>query len=292
MKRVAKDENYRYLVVSERERLWELYVTGAGRIIQRRQGEPDSGHPMPYYYTWENGRTLDEFGACYITQGKGEFESEPTGHRAVEAGNVLLLFPGIWHRYRPAADSSWTYYWVHFNGAFAHQFMEKGLISADEPILKTGLNENLLHSYLTLLDRMGSEPPGFQQMLVGNIFEILGIAKAAVRSGPNTDRLGMIVRQATQILEQSLERPLDLRDLASSFHLSYDRFRHIFKQHTGLAPYQYHLELRINRAKELLAVTPLSVKEIAAILQFDDPYHFSRIFKKKTGKSPSKWREE
>ena len=269
-----------------------LYVTGAGRIIQRRQGEPDSGHPKPYFYTWEQGRTLDEYGICYITQGKGEFESAPTGRRTIQAGDCFLLFPEIWHRYRPAEGSYWTYYWVHFGGETAAHLAENGLFLPEEPILKTGLHDNLLHAYLTLLDRLSAEPPGFQQMIAGNVLEILGIATAVVRSGPDTDRLGQIARRATQILEQSLEQPLDLRDLASSFHLSYDRFRHIFKQHTGLAPYQYHLELRINRAKELLAGTSLSVKEIAAALQFEDPYHFSRIFKKKTGSSPSKWRGE
>jgi transcriptional regulator GlxA family with amidase domain len=51
------------------------------------------------------------------------------------------------------------------------------------------------------------------------------------------------------------------------------------------------LQLRIGRARELLLGTNLSVKQIAYALRFASPYHFSKIFKKKTGMAPQQWRE-
>ena len=106
MRRTAIEERFFYLPVSRRDRLWELYVTGTGHIVHRLPGDPSEDHPSPYYYTWENGRVLSEFGVLYITQGAGEFESETTGLKPVEAGNVILVFPEVWHRYRPRADSA------------------------------------------------------------------------------------------------------------------------------------------------------------------------------------------
>lgn len=291
MRRNALDESYRYFLSTDRDRHWGIHVTGIGRIVQRGQGSPDTGHPYPYFYTWEGGRTIPQYGILYITQGRGVFESEASGVKEITPGNVVILFPGVWHRYRPADGEYWTYHWVHFDGNLTSEIFEGEKLTPQNPILQTGLNESLLHAFLTLWDRGQSEPLGYQQLLIASVIEILGIVFAAHRAGPDPDRQSTIAREASQIIEQHVESPLDMKDLASSLYLSYDRFRHIFKQHTGMAPYQYQLEVRISRAKLLLTGTPLSVKEIAAQLQFEDPYHFSRIFKKKTGVSPSQWRE-
>ncbi len=292
VRRVAREEYFRYLPVSPRDRGWDLYVTGAGRIVHAMPGTPDPGHPSPYYYVWENGRELPYFGALYVTQGEGEFDSKFTGSRTITAGTVVLTFPGVWHRYRPLPNTHWTYYWVHFAGGYPERLMQRGFFSPRSPVLRTGVSELLLQSYVAMLDRARSEPPGYQQLMAANVMEILGVAMAASRGQPQPERLNALARQATLLLQQRVEELIDMKQLACSLHISYDRFRHVFKQHTGMAPYQYHLQLRINRAKELLNGTRMSVKEIAARLQFDDTYHFSRIFKKKTGMSPSQWRGE
>ena len=292
MRRIAQDEFYRYLPISRRDRNWGLYVTGVGQIVHARPGSPDAGHPSPYYYVWENGRELPYFGAIYITQGQGEFESKATGRRVVDAGTVVLTFPDVWHRYRPMADTYWTYYWVHFAGGYPRELLRQGVFTPGSPVFKTGVNEGLLQSYVALLDRARAEPPGYQQLMAANVIEILGAAMALSRGQPQPEQFNALARQAVLLLQQRVEEVVDIKQIASLLHISYDRLRHVFKEHTGMAPYQYHLQLRISRAKELLNGTRLSVKEIAARLHFDDTYHFSRIFKKKTGMSPSKWRGE
>jgi hypothetical protein len=68
-------------------------------------------------------------------------------------------------------------------------------------------------------------------------------------------------------------------------------FRELFKRHTGTSPYQYHLARRLDRAQTLLAESELTIKEVAAALHFNDAYHFSKTFKARTGRSPSRWRQ-
>ncbi|MDC7240512.1 MAG: helix-turn-helix transcriptional regulator, partial [Spirochaetales bacterium] len=67
------------------------------------------------------------------------------------------------------------------------------------------------------------------------------------------------------------------------------KIQNIFKEYTGMTPYQYYLNLKINKAKEWLDYGIYSVKEISYRLSFKDQCYFSRLFTKKTGISPSRW---
>ena len=291
MGRAIREEYFRYFPISERERRWGLYVTAVGRLVQAMPGRPHQDHPSPYYFLWEKGRVLpNEYGIHYVTQGTGEFESERTGLQSVAAGHIMMLFPGVWHRYRPVENLAWTYYWVHFGGRYMDSLVSEKFISPDTPILKTGVNEGLLHPYLSMIDCAHTEPPGYAQLMSGCILQLLGTALATANGQTDAGSSNEIARQAVLAMEQGVEEQIDMKRLAASFHLSYDRFRHIFRQHVGQPPHRYLRQLRINRAKELLSGTELSVKEIAALLRFEDNYHFSRIFKEKIGMSPSRWR--
>ena len=65
-----------------------------------------------------------------------------------------------------------------------------------------------------------------------------------------------------------------------------------FKEHTGLAPNQYLLEVRIRKARELLTNTTLTVTAIAEETGFKSSFYFSRFFKKRAGLSPRQYREK
>jgi AraC-like DNA-binding protein len=234
---------------------------------------------------------LSEYQALYITRGEGEFESKLSSNRKVAAGNVVLLFPGVWHRYRPVADVGWDEYWVSYNGGYVEQLIEHGLLSPQSPVLRTGVDDLLLHAYLTMLDRLRSEPVGFQQFLAASVMEILAAILGAVRAQGTGGRMHELVCRAKSLLETKTDTTPVIEHLAASLGLSTTHFYRVFKQHTGLSPYQYHLQLRIERAKQMLHGTSISIKEIASALAFESPFHFSSAFKKKTGRSPSQWRQ-
>jgi len=83
---------------------------------------------------------------------------------------------------------------------------------------------------------------------------------------------------------------LDMKLLAHEAGGSYNWFRGAFTSHTGLSPYQYLLQVRLARARNLLAETDLSVKEIAMQTGFVDEHYFSRLFHQKLNCTPTKWR--
>jgi len=99
-----------------------------------------------------------------------------------------------------------------------------------------------------------------------------------------------IISDAITLLEQHAAKTISIARLSSRYQLSERHFCRVFKKHTGFTPYQYYLQFRIRRAKELLRSSSFSLKEIAVRLRFENSCHFAKFFKKKTGLLPSQWR--
>jgi len=90
---------------------------------------------------------------------------------------------------------------------------------------------------------------------------------------------------------EKMESTLSIQDIAEELGIGYSSFRKLFKEYTGVSPLSYFQDIKLQRAKELLRATQMSIKEIAYVLNFDSPDYFSTQFKKKTGKRPSDFRE-
>ncbi len=98
------------------------------------------------------------------------------------------------------------------------------------------------------------------------------------------------VRAALIYMRDNLHRRRSLGELARAAQLSPVHLRRVFKRETSLTPAQYLSALRIERAKELLESSSLSVKEIAAEVGTGDVSHFVRNFEKTTGLPPTRHR--
>ena len=81
-----------------------------------------------------------------------------------------------------------------------------------------------------------------------------------------------------------------MHEYAYEIGSSYSWFRKKFKDFFGVSPKQYHLHLRLEKAKDMLLHTDKSVKEIALELGYDNQSYFSNLFHKKTGAYPRSFR--
>ena len=87
-----------------------------------------------------------------------------------------------------------------------------------------------------------------------------------------------------------LDQPLQVAGLAAQVNISPSHYFALFKRHTGSAPIDYFIRLRMRHACRLLAETAMNVKEVAAALGYDDPFYFSRVFKSVNQVAPSDYR--
>ena len=282
---------FRYVNYSSRDQAWGIYCIDAGAVeIKPGEAYPYKAddHPAQYTKHWEEGRVLNEFQFLYIMKGEGHI---CTSHEetSLREGSFVVLVPGEWHWYRPKNETGWIEYWVGFDGTYPRMLRDCGFLGPELKIYSIGLRDSIIGYFNRILEGVANESPGFQQ-IVSSLIPLIYAEAQSYASGPAIEARGKdLFEKITVIFKANLYGTLDMEALASSLNLNYATFREEFKLYTGLSPYQYFLQMKINRAKELLSDGNLSVKEISYKLSFDNPYYFSRLFKKKTGVSPSQW---
>ena len=100
-----------------------------------------------------------------------------------------------------------------------------------------------------------------------------------------------LVKRTKTYIKENYRLNIDFEKIASNIGYSFDRFRHIFKQETGVSIYQYLLNCRLYAAKQLLLDTNIPVKEVAKKCGFDSVIHFNNFFKSKMNTSPTQFRK-
>ncbi|OHB69990.1 MAG: hypothetical protein A2V70_05765 [Planctomycetes bacterium RBG_13_63_9] len=294
---------FRYIPVRQRDIQWGLYVTGVGctKILPGAEYPPRT-HPKPYDFTWQKGRTLPEYQVIYITAGEGVFESAPTGRKEIAAGDVILLFPDVWHRYHPAKQSGWDEWWVSFDGEYMDRLLERRFFSPEHAVLTTGLEETILRPFESLLQRVRSESTGFPHLISADTLEILGAVLALaqpesaqlVAQGPRDvvtveDRM---VAEAMHLIWGQSHEVMTVDDLARQLPVTRRSLERRFRKALGHTILEEITRCRTERATRLLAKTSLSIKEVASAAGFPNTDAMSRVFHRAKGMSPRAYRRE
>jgi len=107
------------------------------------------------------------------------------------------------------------------------------------------------------------------------------------RAGPVDRRL----RRAIEFMHDNFGRELALEEIASAAYLSEYHFARLFKQIAGVTPHVYLANVRLERARKLLADTALPISEIASMVGYQSQSHFSKMFRSVTGLTPRAYRE-
>ena len=218
------------------------------------------------------------------------FHSRTVPEARLKEGDFFLLFPGEWHSYHPTGPRGWKKYWIGFRGHNMDDRVRAGFLSPTKPIYHVGFSDKIVQLYRSAFDAALAEEAYSQQVMAGIVNHLIGLMYSLERNielkSRNQEHVNMINRAQLRIRE-SLESSLTIQQVAEEMGVSYSNFRKLFKEHTGLSPAVYQQDLRLQRAKELLTTTDMSIKEIAYRLNFESPDYFSSKFRVKTGRKPS-----
>ncbi len=129
------------------------------------------------------------------------------------------------------------------------------------------------------------------EALARGVEEILafeGLRFRRVGAGHAKARLSESLRRAVELMENNLEEPLELDQLADYVGLSRRQLDRLFQRELATSQHRYYLELRITEARRLLQHSALSITEVAVACGFASSNHFSRCYRDYFGHSPSR----
>lgn len=286
---------FTYLPLTAEASVWGVGVSSTGFLRARpRSSYPpeDSRHPPDHLFTWDRGRVLRAWQILHIHEGSGEYESHLAGRFRIRAGTTLLLFPGVWHRYRPNPATGWTESWVELEGAIMDRLMASAQIDPSQSVFppKRPLT---FFSTLSEIHRLARHPKkGFAAVLAASSLQLLAMLVQPVTTTPTLPQSASLalVQRARNLIEARGGDSLSIHKLAKGLGVAESHFRRIFKAHIGLSPKRYHRAIRLRKVQALLQSTPSTIGEIAAQTGYSSAFHLSSEFKADTGHAPSTWR--
>jgi AraC-like DNA-binding protein len=99
-----------------------------------------------------------------------------------------------------------------------------------------------------------------------------------------------MVEETILFMREKLDCRFTVEDFGARYQLSASHFSSLFRQSTGMSPIEYFLHLKVQKSCQLLFNTNIKIKDVAKEIGYDDPYYFSRLFKKMMGMSPDRYR--
>jgi AraC-like DNA-binding protein len=241
-------------------------------------------------YGLEEGATrrLGSYALVYSLTGRCRYWDERNGYRAIEKGDLMLLFPEIAHGYWAEPADHWDQFFLVFEGAVFDLWRDHGLLDPGNPVLHIEPVPFWLRRMEACLERHGTQGETVTLQQVCRLQLLL--AEIFLHTRKTASLAPEWLEAACGRLAAISPQPVAMASLAASLGVSGETFRKQFTRVVGVSPARYRANKMIEHACKLMLERDLSGKEIASLLGFSDEYHFSKRFKKVMGMSPSQFR--
>ena len=289
-----KTNKIHYCPVGLPHRQFGIYVTGAGKEVTKPgEAYPHPYHSSDYYFTWRKGRALAdwEYQLLYIREGKGVIQFKRGRSIQLSGGSLVILHPGEWHRYRPDQKTGWSEAYIGFGGAMLERIFAKPFFSETPTIVQIPSSKEFEISLLSLVDEIQAKSAEQSYSLAAKTLALVGSVIDGMFAVRGTHAGNAPIRKANLHIAHHLAEVIDFPALAKKCGMSYSLFRKRFRDYNGLSPLDYQIALRVRRAMHLLSSTDFPAGQIAEDTGFNSPAYFSKVFRARTGFSPTDWRQ-
>lgn len=235
----------------------------------------------------------------FVVKGNGKYVVESTEY-PLYPNTILLLRPYEYHYVCPDGTSAYERYVIHFSSEMLYDAVQRLAIMHPSEQLHSGVyfpaesvNPHISSQFTTLaLDcffqsvQNEEEKALYETVLqsaINQILVLLSYHQSKDSPAPKNAWIGDVIRY----LNENLDMPLSLEDIARQFFVSKYHLSHTFLEHTGISVMSYLTAKRIALAEQLLE-DGISASEVAERVGFRDYSVFYRAYRKVTGESPAK----
>lgn len=228
----------------------------------------------------------------YCIKGKGKVEF---GGNEYTVGEDMFFYvdKDTPHRFMADEREPWTIYWLHFDMTAAEPlkpFLQAPAVGA--------VNSRGRMEFISLFERVirllggGSEEENLLQANITAGYLMSGFCFRSFGEEKN-ERVSQdsLVDLCEHYMRASIHKNLSLEELSSRYGYSVSYLQRVFRDKKGVPPKQYFLRMKMDKAKELLARSDMNITELSNRIGYDDPLHFSKLFKKHTGYNPTEYRK-
>jgi AraC-like DNA-binding protein len=269
-------------------------------IMKRRQlhawGQPIAAMGVELYTCGEitktgpdwisEGRALN-YALIFIKNGTGIFSRMAGQESRVKEGDIFILFPGSWYRYGPGEGERWEEYWINMNGPTIRSLEQHGSLRHSLPLVHPARGDRIEQR----IDRFMTDlmEPANRERLCGEAFGILTDIFASPLEWSSVPSASAVANIAEQV-KKEYAREWDFEAAARREGMSYSLLRKRFAELYGMAPRRFLIAQRM-RVASILLTHGLSAKETCFRVGMNDPYAFSKTFKREFGLSPRHYRK-
>lgn len=266
--------NHRRIIGFE-DKLSPLVVNCCGQQILKTKD---------YAQNRDNGRL--DYQIIYLYKGSGHYYIN-NEWITMTAGNIILFRPGEPQIYNYYAKDTPEVYWIHFTGTECKELLTRF------DIHNTFVGESILlkNLFQDIMTEMQLKKTCYNELVIHKLYTMFSYINRLQVEASRVSNDSFSLDRLIMNLNVNYMDNWTVSSMAEFCKFSDSYFSHSFKKYTNTTPIHFLNELRIQKAKELIATNTMSISTIASLVGFEDSLYFSRVFKKFTGISPTQFYE-
>ena len=229
----------------------------------------------------------------YCVQGKGYYTLD--GHTFTLNPNQYVIVPATDKPlvYWSDTEDPWSIYWVHFTSDALQAFNRAYHIVPEQGPQYIPHNEKGIRIWEEMYETLsrGYSPENLMNTNLCLYHLIATFVFSQQQNQNSSSPEKAIIRETIDYMKNNMDKTIRIEDFADLNKYSVSHFSKLFRLTTGMSPIEYFIHLKMQKACQLLYTEDSRVKQIAALLGYDDPYYFSRLFKKYMNTSPETYRK-
>jgi AraC-like DNA-binding protein len=233
-------------------------------------------------------RTYPYYVLEYSIKGQCTLAINTTSH-ALKSGIVAGFAPGNPHHYACDGFFPWEHLWLAFVGTKAKELFEKSGLFSKGAIVGSPHTMQLMQAIIA----NGTKKTQYAQEICSGYLRILLLSLAENRNTeqPTTSVAAATYHNCRKYIDENFSSLASPSQVADACGINVRYMSRLFKKYDTVTPQEYIMRLKLNKAVNLLLTSGLAINEIGYSLGFNDPYHFSRVFKRFHSLAPHHYRQ-
>ncbi|WP_177245757.1 AraC family transcriptional regulator [Paenibacillus sp. BC26] len=236
----------------------------------------------------------DHYLYVFVRHGRGIFRLNDTTYELKE-NDSFLLFPQQLGYYQADQHDPWSYMWIGFNVTKSDSKAQFAGLTPECPVITHSSSAAIVAHFQQLFEIQGS--PAYTEFLVtGLIYQLFAnVMRDTAHREPisrSSSTADVYIAKAIQFITDNYAEPLTVPIVADQLGLERSYFTKMFKGHAGISPHAFLMQIRMNKATDLLSKTNLSIAHIAYSTGFNNINYFSSAFTRLFQITPSDYRKQ